>query len=85
MKGATDFDKLCHRIFDADSTGKDYLARETGVFCENCGNRVSAYYCEERLFLVECECCEKKVLVKAKNQEDAARKAFWGTWWCEDD
>lgn len=78
MKGATDFDKLCHRIYDADSSGKDYLTRRTNVFCENCGHRVYAYYCEDRLFLAECECCEKKVLVKASNPNEAASKAFWG-------
>lgn len=76
----TDFDELCHRIFDADGTGKNYLTRETSVFCENCGNRVSSYYCEERLYLVECECCEKKVLVEAKNREEAAIKAFHALW-----
>lgn len=78
MKGATDFDKLCHRVFDGDGSGKDYLTRRTNVFCENCGHRVYAYYCEDRLFLAECECCEKKVLVKASNPNEAASKAFWG-------
>lgn len=78
MKGVTNFDKLCHRIFDGSGSGEDYLARKTNVFCEKCGDRVSAYYCEERLFLVECGCCEKKVLVKAKNRNEAASKAFGG-------
>lgn len=47
-------------------------------YCEDCGHRVYAYYCEDRLFLAECECCEKKVLVKASNPNEAASKAFWG-------
>ena len=41
-------------------------------------HRVYAYYCEDRLFLAECECCEKTVLVKASNPNEAASKAFWG-------
>lgn len=73
-------DELCHRLFSADGQGKDYLSREGKVFCENCGSRVRTYYCEDRLYLVECECCEKKVLVKAGNPEEAAIKAFHGVW-----
>lgn len=73
-------DELCHRLFSADGQGKDYLSRESKVFCENCGSRVRTYYCEDRLYLVECECCEKKVLVKAGNPEEAAIKAFRGVW-----
>lgn len=72
-KGATEFDKLCHKIFDANS--KNYRARQTGVNCR-CGYELEYYYCEEQLFLVECGQCETKALVKAKNPREAAYKAF---------
>lgn len=32
-KGATRFDKLCHRLFSANGNGTDYLSRRTGVKC----------------------------------------------------
>jgi hypothetical protein len=76
MKGATAFDKWCHRVFESCGGGKDYFERETLAHCERCGNPLYAYYCEDRLFFVECKFCEKKALVKANNRDDAARKAF---------
>lgn len=78
MKGASEFDRLCHRVFDGNGDGEDYLARATDIFCCRCGHRVYAYYCEERLFLVECDGCRKKVLVKAGNRGEAAHRAFGG-------
>lgn len=76
MKGATAFDKLCHRVFESSGGGEDYFERKTLAHCERCGSPLYAYYCEEHLFFVECKFCEKKALVKAKNRNDAARKAF---------
>lgn len=76
MKGASAFDKLCHRVFESSGGGGNYFERKTLAHCERCGNPLYAYYGEERLFLVECKFCEKKALVKANNRDDAARKAF---------
>lgn len=73
-KGATMFDKLCHKMFSAN--GKNYKARETGVSCGRCGTELEAYYCEERLYLVECHKCKVKALVEARNPRDAAYKTF---------
>lgn len=72
-KGATEFDKLCHKIFDANV--KNYRARYCGVRC-GCGHELEVYYCEEQLYLVECEACENKALVKARSPKDAAYKTF---------
>ena len=36
-KGATEFDKKCHSIFDAKNDGRDYLARGVNLPCPNCG------------------------------------------------
>ena len=33
---------------------------------------MQAYYCEERLFLIECQGCGIKALVKASNAKNAA-------------
>ena len=60
--GATKFDKRCHKLFEANGYGTDYLSRGTGVSC-GCGHKLVAYYCEDRLYLVECARCEKKALV----------------------
>lgn len=76
MKGATDFDKLCHRVFDAEAHAMDYLSRNTHIRCRICGTSLCAYYCEDRLFLVECEHCHKKALVKAENSRKAAYSTF---------
>lgn len=40
-KGATEFDKLCHRIFDANA--KNYRARYYGVRCGRCGQQLEAH------------------------------------------
>lgn len=72
-KGATDFDKLCHKVFDANA--KNYRARFCGVKC-GCGHSLEVYYCESQLFLVECCRCETKALVRARSPKDAAYKTF---------
>lgn len=41
-----------------------------------CGHELEAYYCEERLYLVECDQCETKALVKARSPKEAAYRAF---------
>lgn len=75
-KGATEFDKLCHKVFSANGNGADYLEREAGVKCGRCGCELQTYYCEERLFLVECTNCKIKSLVSAGNHKEAAYKTF---------
>lgn len=76
MKGASNFDKLCHQVFDGKSDGTNYLARETDICCGTCGNKLRAYYCEERLFLIECPVCGTRALAKANNAKTAALKTL---------
>lgn len=76
MSGATKFEQICHRVFSSNGNGTHYLSRKTGVRCGYCGSELDAYYCEERLYLVECHCCKTKALVKAGCPEDAAYKTF---------
>ena len=76
MAGASRYDKLCHSVFGGKGNGKDFLARDTNINCGSCGGHLSTYYCEEGLFLVDCERCKKRALVKAKNPRDAAYKTF---------
>lgn len=75
-KGATKFDQLCHQVFAGNGNGTNYLSRRTGVRCGYCGHELEAYYCEERLYLVECSCCKTKALVMAGSPADAAYKTF---------
>lgn len=72
MVGATNFDKACHRVFGGRDNGTDYLTKSAGVCCGHCGDELQAYYCEERLFLIECQGCGIKALVKASNAKSAA-------------
>ena len=76
MKGASNFDKLCHQVYNADGNGRDYIGKATGATCRLCKSPLYAYYCEERLYLVECKTCEMKALVKAENPQVAAYRAF---------
>ena len=76
MKGASNFDKLCHQVFDGKSDGTNYLARETEICCGTCGHKLRAYYCEEGLHLIECAVCGTKALTKAKNVVFAAHKTL---------
>lgn len=75
-KGATKFDKLCHRVFSANGNGTDYLSRRTGVKCGYCGYELEAYYCESRLYVVECHHCKTKAITMAGNLAEAAYKTF---------
>ncbi len=75
-KGATAFDKLCHKIFAANGNGTNYMSRGTGVSCGLCGAELEAYYCEEHLYLVECHGCKVKALVMAGSPKDAAYRTF---------
>lgn len=76
MKGATKFDQLCHSVFAANGNGRNYYSRKTGVNCGSCGHGLEAYYCEERLYLVECQHCKTKALVVAGSPDEAAYKTF---------
>ena len=76
MKGASRFDCLCHRVFDAKGDGTDFLSRGAGIDCGSCGKPLRAYYCEERLFLIECPVCGTRALTKANNAKTAALKTL---------
>lgn len=74
--GATKFDKICHQIFRAKGNGTDFLGRKTGIKCGHCGHEIEVYYCESRLYFVECHHCEIKALVEARSTSEAAYKTF---------
>lgn len=76
QKGAASFDKLCHKVFAANGNGTDFLSHETGVSCGYCGQVLKAYYCENRLYVVECSRCKTRALVMAGNAKEAACKTF---------
>lgn len=78
-KGATLFDQMCHTvndIFKSKNNGHDYLARKTKLSCGKCGHELKTYYCEERLYVVECEYCNVKCLVEARNPDQACYKTM---------
>ena len=74
--GATKFDNLCHKFFGARDNGVDFLSRETGVKYRHCGNELVAYYCESRLYMVQCRHCKIRALVMARSRTEAACKTF---------
>lgn len=76
MKGASNFDKLCHQVYNADGNGRDYIGKATGLTCRLCKSPLYAFYCEERLYLVECKTCKMKALVMPENPQTAAYRAF---------
>ena len=76
MKGATQFDQLCHRVFSANGNGTNYLSWRTGVKCGYCGYELEAYYCDERLYVLECHHCKIKALVMDGKQAEAAYKTL---------
>lgn len=67
-KGASELDKLCHRIYDHQKQNGLKVSGE----CHRCGGPLSAYYCEERLYLIACEECGTIVLTKACSPQVAA-------------
>ena len=75
-KGESVFNKKCHSVFDAKNDGKDYLARGIGMQCRICGRELKAYHCGERLYLVECECCEIKAFIQAPSATLAASRTL---------
>lgn len=85
MKGASNFDKLCHQVFDGKNDGTNYLAWETDICCGRCGHKLHVYYCEERLYLIECAVCGIKALTKAGNVVFAAYKTLAHTPKIEED
>lgn len=79
MKDATVFDQCCHNVFSGRGDGLyGYVPRRSGVACGHCGRELWAYYCEERLFLVECIECSVKALVEARNPKEAAYMSLGG-------
>lgn len=75
-KGATKFDILCHKVFSANGNGTDFLGHGTGVRCGRCACELDAYYCESRLYVVECHHCKTRALVMAGSPKEAAYKTF---------
>ena len=75
-KGVTKFDQLCHQVFAANGNGTDFLGRATGVKCGYCAAELEAYYCESRLYMVECHRCKTRALVMAGSPKEAAYKTF---------
>lgn len=75
-KGATAFDKLCHKVFAAKGNGYVFMGSDCGVQCGMCGHDLSTYYCESGLYLVECEKCNVRALVMAGNAQEAAYSTF---------
>lgn len=67
-KGATYLDKLCHKLYDEPKGNGIKVSGE----CHRCGGPLSAYYCEERLYLIACEECGTVVLTKACSPQIAA-------------
>lgn len=67
-KGATYLDKLCHKLYDEPKGNGIKVSGE----CHRCGGPLSAYYCEERLYLIACEECSTVVLTKACSPQIAA-------------
>ena len=74
--GTTKFDNMVHQIFRAHGNGTDFLSRETGIKCGHCGCELNAYYCESRLYFVECHRCKIKALVEAGSPLEATYKTF---------
>lgn len=71
-KGATKFDGICHKVFEANGEGGDFLGNPTGIRCGKCGHELSGYYCEDRLYLIECRDCNIRALVMASGVQQAA-------------
>ena len=69
MAGASRYDKLCHSVFGGKGDGKDFLARDTNIHCGSCGGHLFTYYCEEGLFLVDCERCKNERWLRRKIRE----------------
>lgn len=67
-KGSNSLDKLCHRIYDCQKQNGLSISGE----CKRCGGPLSAYYCEERLYLIACKECGTIVLTKACSPQVAA-------------
>lgn len=70
-KGATKFDRLCHTLYARYSS-----TRGAGISCGKCGHKLKTYYCEERLYVVECEHCGVKCLVEARTPDQACYKTM---------
>ena len=67
-KGATHFDKLCHKIYDEPKGCGFQVDGE----CIRCGGPLLDYYCEERLHLIVCKKCGTLALTKACAPQVAA-------------
>lgn len=65
-KGANILDQLCHTIHQ-----QDFPPLKSGISCGKCGHELKTYYCEDRLYMVECEHCGVKCLVEAGNPAQA--------------
>lgn len=72
-KGASEVDKCAHRIHDY-ATGEVEGWREVAVVCPHCGKNLETSYCEDRVYLVRCQCCKTISIVAGNSPKDAASK-----------
>lgn len=72
VSGATDVDKAAHLVFLAAGSDDTVRWRPSGVTCNECGEELETYYCEERLYAVRCRKCETVMLNKSRGSGLAA-------------
>ncbi|WP_294855637.1 hypothetical protein [uncultured Oscillibacter sp.] len=75
IPGACDVDMAAHRVFMAAEGRECICWRPSGVECKTCDTELETCYCEERLYMVRCQKCEKVVLVKSSGPQFAAEEA----------
>lgn len=67
VKGATEYDQIAHRLYDAH-----FLRRKAPATCRSCGAVLGFEYHEERLYSLKCETCGTVTLVNAASLLEAA-------------
>lgn len=67
-KGATYFDKMCHKLYDKPK-GQGF---QVDGKCRCCGGSLMTYYCEDSLYLIVCDKCGTLALIKAVSPQVAA-------------
>lgn len=69
------YDDMAHLLFKF-AAKEDIPRGTTDVPCVHCGDTLSGYYCEDRLYLIRCKKCGIAALVKASNPIEAAKKSL---------
>lgn len=68
-------DKKANEVAEVFLLGKDKCKFEQmPIRCTKCGKNLGVYYCENRLYAVQCTTCKSVTLVYAARKLDAARK-----------